>query len=357
MTAAGHCKRRRKQPLDREAGEQECELPKFSVIIVNYNGGDFLQRAVNSLAGQTFADFETLIVDNASSDRSFSALDVSALPSVTLLPQDENLGFAKANNLAAQQARGEWLALLNPDAEAAPDWLEQVLAGFSRHPDVGMFASAQFDSSNTDRLDGAGDCYLGFGIPWRGGFGRPASELPTEGESFSPCGAAAIFNARLFESVGGFDEDLFCFCEDVDIGYRLRLLGERCVFLPGATVLHAGGALSGRISDFSVRHGARNRLWTYLKNTPVPLMVLTLPGHIVLTTLILLRGAMTGRFVSTFKGIAEALGNLGPVMQKRKQVQASRTESTSRIAAAMSWNPITMLKRKPVVTPIRNTGQ
>lgn len=328
-------------------------MPRFSVIIVNYNGSGYLQRAIDSLSRQTFTDFETLIVDNASVDQSFTKLDTSALSSVTMMPQDDNLGFAKGNNVAAAEAKGEWLALLNPDAEADPDWLEKIVEASERHPGINMFASAQFDSADPDRLDGAGDCYLAFGIPWRGGFGRSAEELPAEGECFSPCGAAAIFRASLYAEHGGFDETLFCFCEDVDLGYRLRLRGETCVFLPDARILHAGGGLSGRSSDFSVRHGARNRLWVYLKNTPPLLLWATLPGHVALSLLILFRGTMTGRFGSTFAGMKEGLAGLGPVLRERKKVQAVRTTSSREAARAMSWNLLVMFKRKPVVRPLK----
>ncbi|MEM7492933.1 MAG: glycosyltransferase, partial [Pseudomonadota bacterium] len=97
---------------------------KFSVIIVNYNSGDYLAEALRSLQAQTFKDFEVLLIDNASEDASLSDLDQDLLRNVTVLHQDENLGFAKANNIGASAAKGEWLALLNPDAQAAPDWLE-----------------------------------------------------------------------------------------------------------------------------------------------------------------------------------------------------------------------------------------
>jgi GT2 family glycosyltransferase len=323
--------------------------PRFSVIIVNYNGGHFLQGAVNSLACQTRDDFEVLIVDNASQDGSFTGLRTDHLECVVLLAQSENLGFARANNLAAAKARGDWLLLLNPDAEAAPDWLEAIEVAISRYRDVSMFASAQIDLHDRDRLDGAGDCYLGFGIPWRGGFGRSIDELPGPGECFSPCGAGAVYRRETFLAAGGFDETYFCFCEDVDLAFRLRLGGETCIFLPDAVIYHAGGGLSGRASAFSLQHGARNRIWTYAKNMPLAALVITLPGHLVLTTGILIRGLFTGRFVDTGRGVLAGIKGLGPVLAARKPVQRARRVSLVRLLAAMSWNPLDMLRRKPVI--------
>ena len=254
--------------------------PTFSVIIVNYNGGDFVQGALTSLATQTRRDFEVILVDNASSDGSIDNLDTSGLPSFTLMAETENHGFARGNNLGAARAGATWLALLNPDAAARPDWLDRIASATARHPSVSSFASLQLAMGREGIMDGAGDNYLAFGIPWRGGYGRPVRDVPVEGECFSPCGAGAIYHRQTFLSAGGFDERLFCFCEDVDLGFRLRLLGETCIFLPDAVIDHFGGGTSDKVSGFAVHHGTRNRLWVYLKNMPLPLLMLTLPGHV-----------------------------------------------------------------------------
>lgn len=319
---------------------------RFSVIIVNYNGGNYIAGALASLARQTVTDFEVFLVDNASTDGSMEKLG-SALPAnLHLMPQEENIGFAAANNLAADNAKGEWIVLLNPDAVAAPDWLEKLAEGAARHPDTVMYASAQINMADPSRMDGAGDAYLGFGIPWRGGFGRPIAEMPKEGTCFAPCGAGAMYKRESFAAHGGFDEKLFCFCEDVDLGYRMRLAGEKCVFLPDAKITHEGGGVAGRVSAFALYHGARNRLWVYLKNTPLWLLVITLPGHIVLTAMILLRGLVTKRAKDTWRGIWAALKGVRPILRDRKTLKARRRVSTVSLVSAMSWNPLTMLQRK-----------
>lgn len=327
--------------------------PDFSVLIVNYNGGAYVQGAIDSLKAQTHRSFEVILLDNASSDGSVDKLDMSGLPSVTLLRESRNHGFARGNNLAASVAKGKWLALLNPDAAARPDWLAQVLSGTERYPDVDSFACTQLRMNDESLLDGAGDNYLVCGIPWRGGYGRPATELPTEGDCFSACGASAVFRRRTFTSLGGFDERLFCFCEDVDLGFRLRLAGGNCVFLPGAIVAHAGGGLSSKVSGFAVCYGTRNRLWVYLKCMPLPILLLTIPGHIALTIAILLRGLMTGRAAPAWRGLKNALGDLGPVWEARRQIQAQRTVTTRALLGAMVWNPLKMLRRQTYVLPKR----
>ena len=204
--------------------------PFFSVLIVNYNAGDLLQDAINSLKTQSFTDFEVVLVDNDSSDGSIDNLNVSGLPAIRVMRAKENHGFARGNNIAADAATGEWLALLNPDAIAAPDWLAQIKRATERHQDCRVFACGQINMDEPELLDGAGDAYFAFGIPWRGGFEHPVSELPKKDSlCFSPCGASAVYKRDLFVSIGGFDERFFCYCEDVDLGMRLQLSDEKCV--------------------------------------------------------------------------------------------------------------------------------
>ncbi|MEM6627093.1 MAG: glycosyltransferase family 2 protein [Pseudomonadota bacterium] len=326
--------------------------PKYSVVIVNYNGGGFVQGALDSLAAQTERDFEVILVDNASTDGSVDDLTTDKLPAFTLMRQTDNLGFAGGNNRAASVARGRWLVLLNPDAEADPDWLVELGRGAERHPQASMFASAQFDLNDATKLDGAGDCYLGFGVPWRGGFGLPASLLPDEGACFGPCGAGAMYDRSKFLAHAGFDERFFCFCEDVDLAFRFRLSGEICIFLPKARIDHAGGGLSGRVSDFALFHGARNRIWTYAKNMPALLFWATLPGHLALSALILVRGLMTGRAPETWRGMKAGVAGVGAIRSPSKWSPKRGRVRTGEIASAMSWNILRMGRRYPDVRPL-----
>jgi N-acetylglucosaminyl-diphospho-decaprenol L-rhamnosyltransferase len=326
--------------------------PVITVIVVNYNGGEYLRGCIASLAAQTYRDFETILVDNASSDQSLETI-VERPQSLTILHEANNHGFARGNNLAARIARGRWIALLNPDAEAAPDWLESMMRAVKERPTHRIVASLQIAMADPNVLDGAGDCYLAYGYAWRGGFGRPTRETPQAGECFAPCGAAALYPKDVFLSAGGFDERYFCYHEDVDLGFRLRLLGERCQFDPRCRVRHAGSGITGRASDFAVFHGARNGLWTYVKNMPGLLLVVTFPVWVGGMIAILLRGLITGRFRSTLRGLAAAFGDLGPVLAARRDLQKRRNVGLGEISAVLSWNPFRFLARKTDVRPFR----
>ncbi|WP_018998416.1 glycosyltransferase family 2 protein [Hirschia maritima] len=327
--------------------------PVFSVIIVNFNGGDYLQGAVDSLKKQTFQDFELFVVDNASTDGSMEKLDISGLSNVQLMPETENHGFAKGNNLAAAKAKGDWLVMLNPDAVADESWLEKIKDGIDRFPDTKMFASAQYSLDEPSLMDGAGDCYHVFGIPWRGGYGRPVEEMPDEGECFSPCGASAAFHRQTFLDAEGFDESFFCYCEDVDLGFRLRLMGHRCIFLPQAMIHHAGSALSNKVGDFAVYHGTRNRLWVFVKNMPFFAFWLMIIPHFGMTFLIYLRGMQTGRAKAVRKAWLASWSSLSLLMSKRKDVQTTKTKGSFDVLGQMGWNIFRLFLRKTDVKSIQ----
>lgn len=328
--------------------------PEITVVVVNYNSGDYLKGCIASLARQTHRNFETIIVDNSSTDGSLDRPGERP-ERLTILRQSENLGFAGGNNLGAAAGKGRWLALLNPDAEADPDWLDAMMRAVADHPDHRMVACLQINLHDPARLDGAGDNYLAYGYAWRGGFGHSASKTPAAGECFGPCGAAALYPRDLFLEAGGFDERYFCYHEDVDIAFRLRLFGERCQYVPTARVRHAGSAVTGRSSYFSVFHGVRNGVWTYIKNMPDAWLILTLPIWLIGAFLLLVRGLARGVFRPTWNGFMAGLAGLGPMLKSRRELRRRRTAHVSDIAAAFTWNPFAYLGRQIDVRPFEQS--
>lgn len=252
---------------------------------------------------------------------------------------ERNLGFATANNIGARLAHGNWLALLNPDAFPAPDWLAKLLAAAESHPGC-FFASRQIQNDHPDRLDGEGDAYHVSGLAWRRNYGLPLSatrrepshfpptSLDDDGggclEVFSACGAAALYPRQAFLDAGGFDEDFFAYHEDVDLGFRLRLLGLRCLFVPEAVVHHVGSAASGKMSDFVIYHGHRNLVWTYFKNMPSFLFWAYLPLHLAMNLFFLLSFSLKGRTRPIWRAKRDALGRLGLMLRKRQEIQGKR---------------------------------
>ncbi len=325
-------------------------MPAVSVLIVNYNAGPHLAECLRCLAGQNLADFEAIVVDNGSSDDSLAKAQtiVAGDGRFRFEAMGRNLGFAAGNNHAARLARAPWLALLNPDAFAETHWLAELLAATHRHPDTAMFGSLQINARDPARLDGAGDRYFAGGFAWRGGYGWPADTALHEGEVFSPCAAAALYRADAFRAVDGFDEDFFCYVEDVDLAFRLRLLGHRAMQIPAAKVRHWGSATSGSMdSPFARYHGMRNSLWCFVKNMPGLLFWLLSPGLLAIDLLLLLHAIPRGSVKTVGKGLLDGLRGLPQAWAKRRRIQAGRSASASAIAVTLTWNPLEYMRRAP----------
>lgn len=331
------------------------KAPSVCVVIVNCNGGPHLARCIEALRRQTFRDFEVILVDNGSSDGSIEALGALP-PGYRLLRAEQNLGFAKANNLAAKDTSAPWLATLNVDAYPEPDWLEKFMQAVERYPEVVMFGSIQIDLRHPDRLDGSGDFYHATGVVWRGNQGHPLSDLADEGEAFGPCAAAALYRREAFLAAGGFDERFFCYCEDIDLAFRLRLVGATCIQVPDAVVRHVGSGVTGRRSDFTVYHGTRNRLWTFVKDMPGPLFWPLLPAHLLANLAFLLLALAEGTFRATGRGLIDGVRGIGPIWAARRQIQRGRRASVGQIARALTWSPVALLRRAANVRPVTAAG-
>lgn len=324
--------------------------PQVRVIVVNYRSGRGLQRCLEALRRQSVADFEAVIVDNASRDGSLEAA-LPDDPRFSALRLKLNYGFAGANNRGAASASSPWLATLNPDAFPEPDWLEALLRAARRYPDAAMFGSAQLSARDPMVFDGTGDAYSALGVAWRTNHGRPVREAAPEGETFGPCAAAALYRTDAFRRAGGFDERFFCYYEDVDLAFRLRLMGARCIQVPNAVVHHVGSSVDEGNTDFILYHLFRNQLWTFVKNMPGPLFWLLLPGHLLLQVLLLIRAAQHGVLGPASRGLLDGLRGLGPILRERRKIQSARTVSWIHIAKALTWSPGKLLSRRHDVRP------
>ncbi|MEM6415711.1 MAG: glycosyltransferase family 2 protein [Pseudomonadota bacterium] len=329
--------------------------PFISVIIVNYNSSHRLAHSLRSLDTQRYRNFEVLVVDNASSDDSI-ALAKSACQDLRFEPQwlmaSSNVGFAAGNNLAAERANGEFLAFLNPDAYAEPTWLENLVNAANQYPWADAFGSTQIDDSDPDKLDGAGDMLHAFGFPYRSNFGKSIKRLPPTYECFAPCAAAAMFRHQIFLEIGGFDERFFCYGEDVDLGFRLRLNGGHTIQVADAIVRHEGSGTSGRHSDFTIYYGNRNKLWLIYKNMPSLIYWTTLPLQILGNIALLAKASSQGRMRAYLRAMRDGIIGLPRFAEDRKKIAESRQISTRDLAKFLTWSPLAPWTRPSIGQPL-----
>jgi N-acetylglucosaminyl-diphospho-decaprenol L-rhamnosyltransferase len=327
-----------------------CVTPALvRIVIVNYNGGRHLRRSVECLARQTEPRFEVVIVDNGSTDASLEGLPLDSRLRLVRLPG--NAGFAMANNIGARGCDAPFLALLNPDAFPEPGWLAALVRAAGQWPAAVMFGSLQLCADDPGLLDGAGDAYFCAGTAWRGGHGSPRPDMAPVGEPFGPCAAAALYRTDWFQRVGGFDERFFCYAEDVDLAFRLRLAGGHCIQVPDAVVAHIGSAVAGAMSEFCVYHLTRNHIWTFFKCMPWPLLLLLLPAHLGLVAATLMRAQRRGQAAIAVRGLLDAVQARSAIWASRRVIQSQRRATVREIAAALVWDPRVLIKRAIVLRP------
>jgi GT2 family glycosyltransferase len=308
----------------------------ITVIIVNWNGGELLAECLWRLKAQTIQPTRVLVVDNASSDGSMTGAGKLA-NNVTVIRMNTNIGFAAGNNRALADCDTEFVALLNPDAFPEPDWLERLLAAARANADVTAFGSRQLCHDNPEVLDGIGDNYHIGGFAWRERYGiRQQGQDLVSREIFSPCAAAALYRRQALVDAGGFDEDFFCYLEDVDLGFRLRLAGHKAMYVPDAVVHHVGSASTGEEwSDFAVYHGFRNPVWVFIKNMPGILFWLLLPLHVALNLASILLFSMRGQGRVIIKAKKDAFLGISRMWRKRRDIQENRVVSIGEIWKAL----------------------
>ncbi|TJZ77288.1 glycosyltransferase family 2 protein [Chitiniphilus eburneus] len=312
------------------------EVLPVTVIIVNWNAGELLERCIEKLNCQTKLPQRIVVVDNASSDASLAFLKEQL--NIELIRLDSNTGFAHANNIALSTVITEYVALLNPDAFPEPAWLEALIDCARRHPEAASVGSLQLMDCMPLRADGTGDCYHISGMMWRRNFNQPIEPAKEqEGQIFAPCAAAALYRMDALRCTGFFEERFFCYCEDVDLGFRLRLAGFNAYYAPKAIVTHIGSATSGgRHSDFAVYHGHRNLVWVYARNMPMALLVVFLPLHILANLIAILAAMRRGQSRTILRAKIDAMVRLPEFWKDRVRLSSLRKAPLLKILGALS---------------------
>jgi GT2 family glycosyltransferase len=299
-------------------------MPEMSVIVVNWNGKHFLEVCLTALRRQTFSDFETILVDNASEDGSVKFVR-EKFPEVRVLVLGINAGFAAGNNAAYEQAHGEWIVLLNNDTEADAHWLEEIHKASLGFPRAGSFASKMLLFDDRKRIDNCGFAVTKAGTAVD--LGRNERDGPAWAEPrkvFGACGGAAAYRRSMLEDIGFLDPEFFMTFEDLDLSFRGQLQGYECIFIPRAIVYHRLGATRKKNPAHDVFFSQRNIELAYLKNMPLGMILGSLPHRIIYE----LGGAAyftkLGVGTAFFKAKMDAIKRLPSMFRKRRELQRRR---------------------------------
>ena len=315
-----------------------------SIIIVNWNGERWLSNCLNALRAQTFRDFETIIVDNASSDSSVALIE-GDYPEVILVRNDCNDGFAKGNNIGYLHAHGRYILLLNNDTESDPALLGNMVAAFAALPKAGSVQAKLVLIDQPDRLDACGAFFTATTLAYHFGFGKDAT-LPLYNQAlpmFSNKGACMMLRREVIEKVGFLDDDFWCYYEETDLCHRIWLAGWECWYWPRALCRHGLGGTSIKIENSIIHfHNFKNKLTSHLKNFSVTSLIWILPMHFLVGLGYSLFFLLTGKWrnaLAFFRGTGWVAANFGRILEKRRTVQRIRTMSDRDILRQCLRNP------------------
>jgi GT2 family glycosyltransferase len=293
--------------------------PSASVIVLTYNAHAFVERALSALAAQTFVDFETIVVDNASSDGTADFVR-ERFPALQVVASPRNGGYGAGNNLGASRASGDILVFLNPDAIPEPDWLEKLLVGMRSHGR--KFATSKIVlQADPERLNSAGNLIHYLGLSFCRGLNSRESQFNSAEDVSSASGAACAISRELFERIGGFDPSFFLYHDDVDLSLRALLAGEPCLYVADAVVSH----------DYELSVPPLKWGWIEAHRYAVLLKALRLRTLLLLAPALVLLDVMTFTYLATRgrRFVSAKLRSYGWLLSNAMRIRLARSRAQS----------------------------
>lgn len=247
--------------------------PRVTVVVPTLAADQALEDCLDSLERQSMRDFDVIVVDNGGG----APARVHARRNVKLISNDRNLGFGAAINQGIHASESPFIATLNDDAVAQPEWLEALTRAIAERPEIGMCASRillapEGGQSAAPRLDSAGMLVSADGSSKQCGHLEAPENFARRKHVLLPSGCAALYRREMLDEIGLFDESFFLYCEDTDLGLRARWAAWECVYAPGAVVEHRYSHSAGAASPLKAYHVERNRLYLLVKNFPARML-------------------------------------------------------------------------------------
>jgi GT2 family glycosyltransferase len=311
---------------ERKNMDKKISNPLISVIVVNYNGKKFLSDCFNALFLQTYKPFEVRMVDNNSNDGSVEYVQQN-FPDIKVFSQPGNLGFAGGTNAGIRKAGGEFILTLNNDTIVTGDFMKELAHPMVSDPSVGMCASKMIFPGG--RINSTAICISRSGAAWDRGMGElDHGQFDVAEEVFGPCAGAALFRRTMLDEIGLFDEDFFLYMEDVDLAFRARLSGWKCMYVPTAQVIHVHGGTTKPGSESSVYYGNRNLLWYAVKNFPERTLFFFSPWIIGRSIAVIPYYLLKSKGRAIIRAKVDSVKGLSGMIKKRKNIKKTVSDST-----------------------------
>lgn len=313
------------------------KLPFVSVVIVNFNGQNYLKQCLDTLLNTSYADFEVVIVDNASTDQSLTKIESFASdPHVKVVKNQQNAGHAKGCNIGAQVATGEYLVFLDSDIEfEEKNWLSELVNVMEKDHTIGIAQAKIVLAQNKQKLE-----YVCLNVDalgsWSATYGFDQNRFETNFELMAASSGCCIVRKQVFDQIGGFDDDYFIYDDDTDLSFRARLLGYRVMFVSSSIVVHRGGVLRG-VSGQLLFHSSKNRFYTLLKNYELKNVLWRFPLLSFFTLMVSATFFVTKKHQeakASLRGVINPVVDLPNIWKKRLTVQHKRRVKDSELVEA-----------------------
>ena len=315
-----------------------------------------MEECLSSIRSQTFREFETIVVDNGSTDGSVAWVKECWPESVSIVALPSNLGFAGGNNAGIRHARGRYVILLNNDTAVDPGWLAAMGGAVRRHPGAGMFTPKILNYYRRDEIDNTGHLiYLDGLARGRDRLEKDDGRFDAEGETLWPSGCAGVYKKEMLDRIGLLDESFYAYGEDVDLGLRARWAGWSCFYVPTAVVYHKYSATTGAYSPRKAFLVERNRIWILIKNFPAREILLS-PLRTGYRYAFHLAGALSGRgaagkfageysigrlFLETLRAEVSALAEIPRLLRVRRAGKRVRRITTRQFRSLLARYTLT----------------
>lgn len=317
--------------------------PTASVIIPNWNGGYLLKDCLGSLQKQSLKNFETILVDNGSTDGSIAYVEKN-FPKVENIKLDKNFGFARAINEGVKQSNAKYVVFLNNDTAVHKAWLENLIKCADNHPEVISVNSKILNFYNKKYIDGVGIQINEVGqaksIGWQQ---KDLGQYAKEQYIFGATGGAALFKREDFIKVGYFDENYFMYFEEVDLAFRVQFLGYKSIYCPKAIVFHKHKTSAKKLPQHIEYWQFRNMFQTIIKDFPTPLLIRNFRWlKIILVYLNTISYQIkNGFFWPPLLTQIWLIVNLPRLLKERGKIQKSRRVSDEYISSLLAKKEIT----------------
>lgn len=302
-------------------------LPKVTIIILNYNGRKWLAKCLPTVKKLSYKNLEVLVVNNGSSDDSGDYVK-SRFPEFKLLEIKKNRGFVGGNNFGVKKAQGKYILLLNNDTKVTPNFLHPMVERMEKDNSVGALQPQIRSMRNISLLDSVAAFYTTSGFLYHYGYYQESKKKQYQKELpvYSIKGACFFMRRDDYLNLGGLDEDFVCYVEESDLCHRIWLSGKKVIYLPTSYIYHYGGGDMSIMekNETTAFRTYRNRFYSYIKNLSTVELLKIIPIHLLFSEIYILLTLMRGKVRNAIAGqlgILWCVINIRKILKKRKFVQ------------------------------------